>query len=90
MNWMEEIKIEDLPEQEQQFALSFGLNKTLRFIKNHGKQKIYLKGIDSIINNKKKKYIVENFNGHNHNKLAHDTKFSLRYIYKILDEKRKI
>jgi Mor family transcriptional regulator len=95
MNWLDNIRREDLHESYQELmdvmtgvigdALSIELIMKLSC---HYKGQFYFRSLQDMISDRKKKFIIANFNGDNHEELARKTNWSLRYIYDILAEDR--
>ena len=92
-NWTDEISVEDLPEEYRIIAGIIGLENTLKLAEYVGGLQFYFRKLDTFIAQKKKEYILKNFNGNNHMELARATNYSLQWIYQILkngkDERQK-
>lgn len=88
MNWLDDLRIEDLPEPYSEMAELIGIKNTLKIADHFGKQQIYFKSLKEIISERKRRYIIDNFNGVNHAELARITDYSLQYVYEILAEDR--
>lgn len=88
MNWLDDLKIEDLPEPYQEMACMIGVKNTLRIAEHFGKQQLYFKSLKDIIAERRRRYIIDNFRGDNHAELARVTDYSLQYVYEILAEER--
>ena len=84
MEWLKELKKEDLPEQYHEMVDLIGIENTLKLAEKFPKQPFYFIGLEGVIEKKKKEYIHKNFNGHNHKELARATGYSLRWVYEIL------
>lgn len=88
MNWLDEIKIEELPEKYQEMACIIGIENTIRLAEHFGKEGFYFTGIEKVIVKKKEDFIIKNFNGINHRELAKATGYSERWVYEILKSGR--
>lgn len=88
MDWIEEIKLEELPRQYREMADIVGLRNTVKLIEYFGKTGFYFASLDSVIRLKKKEFIIKNFHGSNHKELARDTNYSERWVYEIVEEHR--
>ncbi|GER92671.1 hypothetical protein A45J_0389 [hot springs metagenome] len=88
MNWLDNLNIEDLPEPYSEMAELIGIENALKIAEHFGKQQIYFKSLKEIIAERKRQYIVENFNGVNHAELARVTDYSVQYVYEILAKER--
>lgn len=84
MNWIDELKIEDLPDKYREMARIVGIENTIKLAEHFGKDGFYFKSIEKLITKKKEKYIRSNFTGDNHTALAKATGYSPRWIYEIL------
>lgn len=90
MEWLKEIKIEELPRQYQEMAEIIGLEATIKLAEYFGKTGFYFVSLDGVISAKKREYIAKNFNGSNHREMARATDYSLVWVYKIIEENRAI
>lgn len=87
-NWIDEIAIDDLPEEYKMIAEIIGLENTLKLAEHVGGLQFYFRKLDAFIARKKKEYILKNFNGNNHMELAKATNYSLQWVYQILKNGR--
>jgi len=92
MNWLDNLKITDLPEKHREMAevisevvdQETALKVVMLVTEHFGKQGLYLRGLDSLIRQKKEEFIRKYFTGNNHCDLARATGFSERWVYEIL------
>jgi len=84
VNWLDDLKIEDLPERYREMADLIGVDNTLKLAEKYPKQGFYFIGLQKVIIDKKAEYIRKNFNGANHKDLARATGYSERWVYEIL------
>lgn len=97
MNWLEGIAREDLfddyrmmfdiirlkvKSDEETIDIILGLSKYF------SKQQFYFRSLRELESERKRRFIIERFNGANHAELARITDFSLQYVYEILAENR--
>lgn len=88
INWIAEIKIEDLPDSYRSIAEIVGIENTVKLSQFLGGLPFYFPKIDSFIKDKKESYIRKNFNGSNHRELAMATNYSERWVYEILKNEK--
>ena len=88
MEWIREIKPDELPEHYQQLEKLVGMENTLKLAGFYNKQGFYFSGLDELIRKKKREYIIKNFNGKNHKELARITEYSEQWVYEILKGER--
>ncbi len=96
MNWLDDITREDLHEKYQEMmdvltpmiGDAKSLEVILRLAGHYNSQPFYFRSLKEIISDRKRKYIIEHFNGSNHVDLARATGFGLQYVYDILAEDR--
>lgn len=97
MNWLDGITKDDLFESyREMFDVIRGrvesdqtaMSILLALSEHYGKQPFYFRSHKELVSERKKKFIVERFNGCNHAELARLTDFSLQYVYEILAEER--
>lgn len=84
MEWLKEIKADELKEPYKEMAGLIGIEATIKLAQFFSKQGIYFRSLEDLIAQKKKEYIVKNFNGNNHRELARATGYSEQWVYKIL------
>lgn len=89
MLWMEYIKIEQLPEDYQLLARIVGLENTIRIAQELKSVHLYLKSPERLFQAAKEQYVLANFDGRNHRRLALDTGLSERHIYDLVAEARE-
>lgn len=89
MKWIKDIKPEELPEQYQEMVEVIGLENTMLLVQKFGKTGFYFRGLDALIEKKKKEYVRKKHDGSRASilKLARETDYSERWIYVILGEK---
>ena len=83
-NWIDEISVDDLPEEYRIIADIIGLENTLKLAEYVGGLQFYFRKLDTFIARKKEEYIRKHFNGRNHKELARATGYSERWVYEIL------
>jgi Mor family transcriptional regulator len=84
MNWLDDLKIEELPSHYQEMAVLIGLEATMKLAKHYNKTGFYFTGLDDLVRAKKEQFIKTNFTGDNHKELARATEWSERWVYEIL------
>jgi Mor family transcriptional regulator len=89
MDWLENIQIEDLPDDYREVAETAGLECAIKLSDILGGRQFYFPKLDALIAKKKAEYIWEKFNGANHAELARATGCSERWVYEILKNKRE-
>ncbi len=82
--WVDMLKPEELPGDLQLVAEACGMDVAIRLAENLNSMQLYISSIDRLISKKKQEYIIENFTGSNHKQLALETRYSLKWVYKIL------
>ncbi|MBI5634879.1 MAG: hypothetical protein HZA15_15535 [Nitrospirae bacterium] len=96
MNWLEGLKREDLHENYQEMIDLLApllddaqsVQVILTLAGHYNSQAFYFRSVKEIISDRKRRYIIDNFNGDNQPQLSRDTGFSLVYVYEILAEDR--
>ena len=83
--WIEDVRPDDLPPQYAEMVALVGVEVTMILADYYKKQPFYFVGLEKIIEKKKKEYIIANFKGDNHGKLARETNYSLQWVYKIIE-----
>lgn len=86
MNWLDNLKTEDLPDKYREMANIVGIENTIKLAEHFGKDGFYFKSIEKLITKKKEEYIRNNFCGDNHPELAKATGYSTRWIYEVLKD----
>ena len=89
MEWIKELKPDDLPGDLQLVAQECGMDVAIRLAEKMGSISIYIRPIDSLIAQKKEEYIKKHFNGSNHKELAIATGYSERWVYEVLNRDKK-
>ncbi|RJQ22014.1 MAG: hypothetical protein C4560_03035 [Nitrospiraceae bacterium] len=84
MNWLDDLKPEELPPHYQEMVSIIGLEATMKLAEHFSKQPFYFTGLDELVRKKKEDYIRKNFTGSNHNALARATGYGRRWVYAIL------
>lgn len=84
MEWLKDLKKEDLPAQYHEMVDLVGIENTLKLAEKFPKQPFYFIGLEAVKEKKKKEYIRKNFKGNNHKDLARATGYSERWVYEIL------
>lgn len=94
--WLDGISRDDLHENYQELmdvmTPVIGDEKSIELIiklSAHYKGAFYFRSLLDMISDRKKRFIIANFNGVNHELLARETNWSVRYIYDILAEDRE-
>lgn len=82
--YLEYIDIDQLPEHYQDVARAIGVEGMVRLAEAFPCVPIYLKRADKILKQAKEAYVLANFNGANHRRLALDTGLSLERVYHVL------
>lgn len=80
MNWLDDLKIEDLPEQYQEMAAIIGIEATLKLVEHYRGIGFYFRSLGDLIAEKKKQFIIRNFTGTNYAELARATGYSERWV----------
>lgn len=84
MDFIDYIKYEDLPKEQQEFADIIGFEPYIKLVKNYGGGSIYIPGVKTIENIYKKRQIKAEFNGFNYKELAQKYHLSTTWIREIL------
>ncbi len=87
--WFDGMKPEDLPGDMAMVAGLCGIETAILLAEKLPSQPIYILRMDSILEKKRKEYVLANFNSKNHKELALAVGVSLRTIYRWLDEKKE-
>ncbi len=83
--WIKDVRPEDMPHQYDDMVTLIGIEATMKLADYYKKQPFYFVGLERLIEKKKKEYIVSNFTGDNHGKLARETGYSSRWVYEIIE-----
>ena len=86
--WHDGLAPDDLPGDLHLVATECGMDVAVALAEKMGGVQIYITRADGLVSDKKKEYIIANFNGRNHKELAIATGWSERYIYVIIEEHR--
>ncbi len=98
MEWLKEIKKEELPENYREMfdiimqSMPGYLNEVsamailIGLATHYNKQGFYFSGIDAVISRKKREYVIRNRGKKKVSELARITGFSERMIYDIFEE----
>ncbi len=89
MEWIKDLKTEELPEQYQEMATLIGLENTIILAAYYGKSGVYFPSLDGVIQAKKKEYIIKNSKGDNQRELARATGYSVRWVYEVIEAHRR-
>lgn len=87
MEWLKDIRMEDLPESYREMAELIGLEHTITLAQHYNKQGFYFSGIDALISAKKREFILRH-RGRPARELARLTGWSERQVYNVLEEER--
>ena len=86
MNWMEDLKPEDLPGDLKIVAQGCGMDVALSLAEKMGGVQIYIRPVEKLVSRKKEEYVRKHFTGRNHKELAVATGYSVPWVYKILSK----
>lgn len=89
MNWLDDLRIEDLPEIYQEVAEMKGLRYAVGLAEYFGGRQVYFPQTETLFKKAKERYVIEKFNGGNHTALAAATNLCEREVYIILKEHRE-
>ena len=89
LEFLEYLKIEELPERYQEVALAIGAEAMVKLAQAFPGVPIYLKQADKILYPAKRAYILDKFTGANHRRLALITGVPLATVYQILADDRE-
>ncbi|MDA8155583.1 MAG: hypothetical protein M0Z52_03885 [Actinomycetota bacterium] len=87
--WFEGMKAEDLPGDMAMIAEMCGMEVAILLSEKLPKQAVYIRPMDSVLEKKRKEYVLANFKGNNHAELALVVGVAKRTIYRWLDEKKE-
>lgn len=95
-DWLTDLTIDDFPLKHQEFIRVAAdvvgeqpaIALLVRLSRHYAKQGFYFRSLRDIETMRKRRYIVERFNGRNHADLCRETDFCLTYVYEILSEER--
>ena len=90
--WYKDLAPEALPEAGhlRLVAERCGIGVALSLAEELAGMQIYIASPDSLVADLKKQYIHDKFNGANHEALALETGYSLRWVYEILKEEEDV
>lgn len=89
MNWLDNLRVEDLPEIYQEIAEKLSLEVAVKLSGILGGSQPYFPQTETLFSKTKKRYIIEHFTGNNHAELAQATDLCIREIYQVLKEHRE-
>lgn len=89
MEWIKDLKPEDLPGDLQLVAIHCGMDVAIKLAEKMGSIRIYIRPIDGIVSEKKREYVVKYFTGNNHKELAIVVGSSEEWIYRVIKEHRQ-
>lgn len=89
MDWSKLITTDDLPEAYQAVVELIGLENTMKLAEKFHGRPIYLANPDKLFLPAKQRYFEKHFNKNNHLSLSVVTGLSVRYIYKLAEEREE-
>ncbi|MDA8082302.1 MAG: hypothetical protein M0024_01425 [Nitrospiraceae bacterium] len=89
MNWLDTLRIEDLPEIYQEIAEKMSLEIAVQLSEILGGSQPYFPQTETLFSKTKKRYIIAHFTGNNHAELAQATDLCVREVYQVLKEHRE-
>lgn len=89
LKYLEYLDVGTLPEHYQDVAAAIGKEAMVKLAEAFPCVPIYLKRPDKILRKAKEAYILSNFTGANHRRLALDTSLALFTVYEILNKARE-
>lgn len=87
--YLEYLQIEQLPEHYQDVVAVIGIAATVRLAEAFPGVPLYFKAVGRLLYPAKRAYIIANFSGGNHRRLALDTGLPLPTVYEILKADRE-
>ena len=82
--YLEYLQVEQLPEHYQDVVAVIGIDATVKLAEAFPGVPLYFKHVGRLLYPAKRAYIVDNFSGANHRRLALDTGLPLATVYDIL------
>lgn len=82
--YLKYVRINDLPEHYQDAIKAVGIVATFKLCEAFPGIPLYFKNIEKLLFPAKSAYIIDNFTGDNHRRLAIDTRLPLATVYDIL------
>jgi Mor family transcriptional regulator len=82
--YLKYVRIADLPEHYQDAIKAIGIVATFKLCEAFPGIPLYFKNIDRLLYPAKSAYIIDNFTGDNHRRLAIDSCLPLASVYDIL------
>jgi Mor family transcriptional regulator len=84
-----DLKLDELTGVHREIASIIGIENTIKLAEHFGKTGIYFRSLDGLIADKKRAYILTNFNGVNYPELARATELSDRWIREIIKRSKE-
>ena len=82
--YLKYVRIADLPDHYQETINAIGIIATFKLCEAFPGIPLYFKNIEKLLYPAKQAYIINEFTGDNHRKLAIDTSLPLATVYEIL------
>lgn len=82
--YLKYVRITDLPEHYQDTIRAIGIVATFKLCEAFPGIPLYFKNIKKLLFPAKAAYIIDNFTGDNHRRLAIDTRLPLATVYDVL------
>jgi Mor family transcriptional regulator len=86
--YLKYVRINDLPEHYQDAIKAVGIMATFKLCEAFPGIPLYFKNIEKLLHPAKTAYIIDNFTGDNHRRLAIDTKLPVATVYEVLKKHR--
>lgn len=86
-DWMKELVMEDLPEPYLSIAERFGRETALGLMEMFQGSQIYFPKLETVVTDRKKELLLEEFDGYNFKELSQKYGYSERWVRKICEEK---
>jgi hypothetical protein len=87
--YLDYLQIEQLPEHYQDVVAVIGIDATVKLAEAFPGVPLYFKQVHRLLFPAKRAYIVDNFTGANHRRLALDTGLPLPTVYEVLKADRE-
>jgi len=84
LKYLKYVRINDLPEHYQDVIKAIGIVNTFKLSEAFPGIPLYFKNVEKLLYPAKSAYIIDNFTGDNHRRLAIDTRLPLPTVYDIL------
>ena len=88
MNWIEEIRIEDIDEQYRHIATQIGIKNFIQLIKMLGGTSWYIPKLDTVLSEARKRKIKREYNNYNKKELALKYGVSERTVFDIVKDSK--